>query len=56
MSYTVTRGPVIHDGKTYNEGQDIPGLTEREADALLKVRVIADTDKPKRAPANEGSK
>ena len=56
MSYTVTQGPVIHDGKTYNEGQDIPGLTEREAEALLKVRAIVDTDKPKRAPAGEAGK
>ena len=45
MPYAIARlGPVIHDGVTYYEGQEIPGLTPEQADALLACGVISAAD------------
>lgn len=40
MTYTVTHGPVNHNGTIYTEGQEIPGLSEAQAVQLLACGVI----------------
>ena len=40
--FIVTMGPVEHDGKTYQDGDTIDLKEKAQADALLRVGVIAD--------------
>lgn len=39
-------GPVTHDGTTYSEGQEIPGLTDEQALRLEALGVLAITNAP----------
>jgi hypothetical protein len=47
MSFVVTNlSPVNHDGKLYEEGQEIPGLSSEQATPLLALGVIQETAPP----------
>lgn len=52
MTYTVTDlSPVNHHGTIYTEGQEIPGLTAKQAEPLLALGVVAETSPPAKPPA-----
>jgi hypothetical protein len=52
MTYTVTDlCRVNHDGTIYTEGQEIPGLTAKQAEPLLALGVVAEISPPAKPPA-----
>lgn len=56
MTYAVASlGSVTHDGITYHEGQEIPGLTPEQADALLACGVITHTQDASSKPSGRAT-
>lgn len=52
MSYITTGlSTVMHEGKAYAEGQEIPGLSPEQAAPLLALGVIQETAPPVKPPA-----
>lgn len=48
--FTVTMGPVEHDGKTYQDGETVDLKDKAQAEALVRTGVIVD---PKAASAEQ---
>ena len=52
MNYTVTDlSSVNHNGTIYTEGQEIPGLTVKQAEPLLALGVVVEASPPAKPPA-----
>ncbi|MGN7360026.1 DUF7210 family protein [Paenibacillus sp. SAF-054] len=52
MEYIAT-GKVLHNGKYYRPGDEVPGLKKEEAERLLALEVIEEEKKPVKSKDNQ---